>query len=258
MAGMPGLRLRSASSQTACPEATGGGRVKKPDREDYVRALRRHFSRAEILEFIAEGRKRVWPGLNRDPFRLVTADQFVKQWSPLGVDFRLAKLSWRDGLELLGFYVKKQKGLCPRPLICVNTAHHPALVGITFAHEMGHHLTSQMFAPRSTRARAFPFNSGYAKHMYDARELAADILVSVGMYPQTEAYELFSNCGRNAPRKPVGHELTDALPVRAHQFLARHYLRFNGNLSIDRKALCKAGLTHYTILRQALLEGFDL
>lgn len=252
------LGLKSASQAREAPRiaAREGGRSKEPGCADYRRALREHFSRGELLEIISESRKRVWPRLNRDPVRLVTANQFVKHWSPLGVDFRLAKLPWPDGLAMLGFYVRRTKGLFSRPVICVNTVHHPALVGITFDHEMGHHLTSQIFV--SSHDAAFSLNIGYAGHMHDAAELAADILVAVGIYPQTSAGELFADVGQNIPVKLAGHELTERLSAPVQDFLVSHYLGDGGNLSAEKKSFCKAGLAHYTILRQALLEEFDL
>src|SRR5713226_5787646 len=102
---MLALKGSSDTMETSPSNIIGRGHAEDLGHEMYGAALRSQFSRREILEIIDEGRKRVWPRLNRDPVQLVTSEQFVKHWSSLDVEFRLAELAWPDGLALLGFYI---------------------------------------------------------------------------------------------------------------------------------------------------------
>ncbi len=112
---------------------------------DYRQALRRCLSQAQVQQIVSIAKTRVWPHLNQQPVRLVSLDEFVRRWSTFGVDFKFASLPSKSGLSLLGFYLANADGLRERPLIFANTAHHPALVGLALDHEMGHHLTAQIF-----------------------------------------------------------------------------------------------------------------
>lgn len=111
---------------------------------DYRKALRRCLSHQEVRQILRTAKKRVWPNLNQEPVRLVSLDEFARRWSLFGVEVKFARLSRQNGSSLLGFYVAKSEGL-RSPLIFVNTEYHPALVGLTLDHEMGHHVTSSMF-----------------------------------------------------------------------------------------------------------------
>ena len=100
----------------------------------------------------------------------------------------MAKLSGAEGLGLLGFYVRKI-GASQLPLICVNTAHHPAAVGAAFSHEMGHHVIGRLFDSRKKHVQFLA--DAFAEHLNEPEELAADMLVSLGVFPK-ESRERFS------------------------------------------------------------------
>jgi len=112
--------------------------------------VRRCLSRWEIGEILLAGRRIVWPELNNQPVRLVARRSLPSIWAPIGIDFKFASLSWSTGLSLLGFYATISEGLLRRPLIHVNIAHHPAIVGVALDHEMGHHLTSYFLSEDRT------------------------------------------------------------------------------------------------------------
>ena len=144
----------------------------------------------------------VWPNLNREPLRLVTPEEFTRLWSRLGIDFKLAKFEGPKGLALMGFYADKL-GPSRRPLIYVNTAHHPAAIGAVFSHEMGHHLTAKIFASQEDHA-AYLTYTAFGDHLSDAPELAADCLVSLGVFPKDTARKMFAVEGKPSARaKPV-------------------------------------------------------
>src|SRR5258708_6738302 len=178
-------RLASKASRSASME------IQSLERQDYGRPLRRSLGRSEVRQIMAEARNSVWPRLNAESVRLVSPTEFTRLWSRLGVQFKLASLRGAEGLALLGFYVREMGG-SRLPLICVNTAHHPAAIGAAFTHEMGHHLIGRLFDSRKEHAQLLT-NTAYGEHLLDPEELAADILVSLGVFPQAIARKIFLN-----------------------------------------------------------------
>lgn len=220
---------------------------------DYRRSLRTHFDRCEVREIVAEARRRVWPDLNRAAVKLGPPAEFIRRWSGQGVEFRLANLSSATGQALLGFYVGRNP-LSKRALICVNTAHHGAAVGAAFSHEMGHHLTAQLFDARNQPAR-FLYYTGYGEHLDDPVELAADILVSVGVYSRGAAALLL---GKQREAGGGRRTLGDSFAGVLRYFDRGFGLVFDAKLATNRKLQYLAGLVHYTQLRKALLDEYDI
>ena len=162
---------------------------------DYGYALRSHLSRAEVREIVREAKRTAWPHLNDAAVRLGSMKEFAERASALGADFRIAKMPWPSGLALFGFYFGKDSGLEKRPLICLNGAHHPAAVATAFLHEVGHHVTAELFSTRKEMIQ-LSRQTGYGAHLDDPRELAADVLVSLGLYPRKMASQLFGASSR--------------------------------------------------------------
>ena len=76
-----------------------------------------------------------------------------------------------------------------RPLIYVNTAHHPLAVSATFCHEVGHHVSTELFG-RGSEPVHFFFDADYNSHLEDPGELAADAVVSIAAYPEPIARDV--------------------------------------------------------------------
>jgi len=227
------------------------------EQHDYGRPLRRALGRAEVRAIVAEARGTVWPHLNDESVRLVSPDEFTRFWSGLGVQFRLAKLRGAEGLALLGFYVRKMGG-SKLPLICVNTAHHPAAVGAAFSHEMGHHLIGRLFDSRKDHARFLTYTS-YGEHLDDPEELAADVLVSLGVFPAPIARKMFMQSEKGIlPKDPAG-EISSAVSdsVLKH-FELRYGLNFDEPLPSAKKLQYLAALIHFAKLRRALLTEYGI
>jgi hypothetical protein len=220
---------------------------------DYGLPLRRSLDRRQVLEIVGEARSMVWPHLNREPVRLVTPREFTRLWSSLGVDFRLANFGGPRGLALMGFYARKI-GPSRRPLIYVNTAHHPAAVGAAFSHEMGHHLTARIFASEKDLARYLTYTA-YADHLDAPAELAADCLVSLGVFPGDVARKMFEvdrqASERGKPDEPM-------LARVSSYFQSRYGLYLDARLSAHKKLPYLAGMIHYANLRRALLTEYDI
>jgi len=260
-AGFEGIvrKLSSVASVTRSDDTSG---LAEPRSEiagiiskHYGQALRQCLSRWEVREIANEGKNRVWPGLNRQPVTLVSPPEFVRRWSAFGVDFKFASLPWKEGRSLLGFYVKKIDRVRTRPLIFVNTAHHPAVVGVALDHEMGHHLTSQLFAADK---QAQPLSqTGFEEHLAEPAELAADTLVSLGIFPAPVARTLFSEASRVASRSRSS-ELADPAFTKLLEYIANRYgFRFNQLRGVNKRFQALAALVHYAKLRRALLDEYN-
>jgi hypothetical protein len=248
-------RAASRSSSSACRSVHS--EIRFLEQHDYARPLRSSLGRGEVQAIIAEARRSVWPHLNEEPVRLVSPGQFTRFWSGLGVQFRLTKLGGPAGLALLGFYVRKMGG-SRLPLICVNTAHHPAAVGAAFSHEMGHHLTGQLFDSHKEHAQLLAYTS-YGEHLEDPEELAADVLVSLGVYPKSVARRIFMNTEEKKTPRSVAEELPGTLSATVLKYFEDRYgLSFGERLLCTRKLQYLAGLIHFAKLRRALLTEYDL
>ena len=226
------------------------------ENREYSRSLRDCFSRSEVREIVREARARAWPSLNREAVRLGSMREFAARASSLGADFQIAKMSWPSGLALFGFYLSRGPGLRKRPLICVNAAHHRAAIGTAFAHEMGHHVTASLFGTRAQRPLPSLY-TGYESHLDDPLELAADIAVSLGMYPRKTALELFpeieiENAETDQPR------LKSATSAAALDYVRSQYGLDLSSISTQKRLQYQAAITHFTKLREALLHQYGI
>jgi hypothetical protein len=220
---------------------------------DYTHAVRACFSRAEVREIVGEGKRQAWPHLNEDAVRLGSTDEFARRAYDLGADFQIANMPWPSGLSVMGFYLGKDSGLEKRPLICVNGAHHPAAIATAFLHEVGHHVTADLFSVRNDEVQHSK-QVGYAGHLTAPRELAADVLVSLGIYPQRIAAKMFGIVGPN--RRGAADPPENSPAGKAVLGTARRYGLDLETLSIQKRLQYQAGLIHFTRLRQTLLEEY--
>jgi hypothetical protein len=224
------------------------------EHEDYGRQLRRLFARSEVREIVAEAKSTVWPHLNDESVRLVSPAEFTRFWSGLGVQFRMAKLDGAEGLAILGFYIRKM-GKSQLPLICVNTAHHPAAIGAAFSHEMGHHLMGRLFGSRKEHAQFMAYKA-YREHLNDPEELAADILVSLGVLPKATARKIFMKPEQRSV-KSAAEELPSSASRSVLEYMENRYgLGFTEQPAQKPEYL--AGLIHFAKLRHALLAEYDI
>ncbi len=195
----------------------------------------------------------VWPHLNREPLRLVTPHEFTRLWSSLGIDFKLANFGGPQGLALMGFYAGKM-GPSRRPMIYVNTAHHPAAVGVAFSHEMGHHLTAKLFDSKKEHTHYLTYTA-YAEHLENPEELAADSLVSLGAFPGDIARKMFE--GESGPSESAKPD--EPVFARISNYVQSRYgFNLDARLPAHKKLPYLAGMIHYANLRRALLDEYDI
>ena len=247
--------FRRDSNKGNLSEVPGSGdEIKKLANLDYAGPLRKCLSRDQLDDLIHDARRTIWPHLNLEPLRLGSISEFSTTFSKLGIVVCPTKMSPQRDPALLGFYIKKTEVLSGRSMICVNTAHHPAAVGATFVHEMGHHLTSEIFGSHSEPASFLAYTE-YAKHLNEPSELVADIMVSLGIYPQPLARKMLAR--KNESLGTSGSVETSSSTIL--KYLAKQYgLSFEQKLPGSQKVQYLAGLLHYTKLREALRDEFDL
>src|SRR5258708_15768365 len=244
-------RLASKASRSASME------IQSLERQDYGRPLRRSLGRAEVRQIMAEARNSVWPRLNAESVRLVSHTEFTRLWSRLGVKLQLASLGGAEGLALMGFYVREMGG-SRLPLICVNTAHHPAAIGAAFSHEMGHHLVGRLFNSRKQHAQLLTYTA-YGDHLEDPEELAADILVSLGVFPEAIARKIFLTPQKGRHSKSATAELPDSVSTNVLKYFeGRFGLSFGAYLPSAKKLQYLAAVVHFAKLRRALLTEYDI
>ena len=224
---------------------------------EYGQALRACLSRAEVREVVSVAKRKAWPHLNDGAARIGSMREFAERASALGADLRIAKMPWPSGLAVLGFYLGGDSGLDSRPLICLNGAHHPAAIATAFLHEVGHHVTAKLFSNRDESVQ-LSRQTGYEAHLVDPRELSADILVSLGMYPRNMAAQLFEVGSRRKASASAEQHIASSPAAKAVAATARRYGLNLGSLSIQKMLQYQAGLVHFTRLRQALLDEYGL
>ena len=144
------------------------------------------------------------------------------------------------------------------PLICVNTAHHPAAIGAAFSHEMGHHLVGRLFDSRKDHAQLLTYTA-YGEHLDDPEELAADVLVSLGVFPEALARKIFLEPGKGRKSKSASAELPDPVSARVLKyFKGRFGLSFGAQIPSQKKLQYLAAVVHFAKLRRALLTEYDI
>jgi len=234
--------------------------IERLSRRDYVRSLRRVLNYGTIIGILSNA-QRVWPNLNQAQLNIATPRQFERRayqmTAGLNVHLQASPYAGPEGLALRGFYVEKRRRVLKRPLIYVNTAHQPGAVSSTFCHELGHHLTSQLFGTQSEGVHFF-FDADYAAHLDDPVELAADVLVSLAGYPESRARQLFAtpwNWGLVARTGKLSAEVFGKVRKHAETHLG---IDFSREWPANQRLNYLAGMIHYAKLRWALLAEYDL
>jgi hypothetical protein len=224
---------------------------------DYARSLQRHLPYRELLKLEAAFRVLV-PGFNREVMGMMPIDQLAAIAASLNVYFEASPYDGEAGLALRGFYIPREKGLLERPLIYLNSAHHPLAVAATFCHEVGHHMRAEASCADEEREVHFCVDANYAFHLEEPDELAADAMVSIAGYPKPIARKIFAipwKWGLVARAKDV----TEAALAEVRSHLKKAYgFDIMGGLPEDRKLNYLSGMIHFARLRWALLSEYDI
>ncbi len=230
--------------------------IKRLLRRDYVQALQKCLGRREVESLVAAAAE-VLPEINCEPIT-VPKERCAEIARKLSVHLSTRPYRGPEGLALRGFYVHKAEALLSKPLIYVNTAHHPAAVSATFGHEIGHHLAYRVFHESGTQVHFF-LDADYAAHLDDPIELAADVLVSLGGYPRALAQRIFGPASSGAALIGQARRLTGQAVTQICQHLKHDYrLDFTRPGQPSRNLTYLGGMVHYAKLRWALLAEYDL
>lgn len=224
-------------------------------RRDYVRTLRRHLAYQGVKSLIlACGR--IFANFNRQSIEMLTVERFHEIAAELSVEVCALPYSNPGGLALRGFYAPTAAWRLQRPLIYVNTAHHPLAAMTTFLHELGHHLACDLWGLPQRDVHLF--DTDYRAHLRMPHELGADIVVSIAGYPKPLARRLFP-MGWNHGLVAQARDLGDATIQDIHKHLGGAYGFNIVNCASREQALhYLAGMIHYAKLRWALLGEFDI
>ncbi len=162
-------------------------------RRDYAPSLQRLLKQSD-LENVVQSAQAIFPNLNRahDPMRIENwlsgpasnglEVLFSDVTNRLDVHFQGSPFTGPEGLALRGFFIDRDAKLLKRPLIYVNTAHHPVAVAATLFHEVGHLVATKVFTRRDPGVHLF-FDADYSSHLDDLEELCADTVLSLVAYP---------------------------------------------------------------------------
>jgi hypothetical protein len=236
---------------------------KKPDTDirrlvahDYVRSLRKGLGYRQITTLL-KAFKEIFPGFNSESLEMMSRKRFAEIAVEMRFHLRATPYEGEEGLALRGFYVTSAEGSLKRPLVYVNTAHHPLAAATTFVHELGHHVSAKLLGLDQELVHFF-FDSDYAAHLEEPGELAADVAVSLAGYPEGKARQIFAqpwDWGLVARAKNLSEEnLSD---IRVH--LKRVYgFDLMGRVPADRRVHYLTGMIHYAKLRWAVLAEYDL
>jgi hypothetical protein len=230
--------------------------IKRLVRHDYVRSLRRNLPYHEIRALVSAFTEKL-PGFNREVVGMLPTDQLAGWASALDLHFKAAPYAGDDGLALRGFYVTRADGILKRPLIYVNTAHHPLAVSSTFCHEVGHHMSSEVLGADETPVHFF-FDADYASHLEEPSELGADVMVSLAGYPEPIARKIFATpwkWGLVARAK----DLTEAALLEVRSHLKKAYgFDLMERIPANQRLHYLSGMIHYAKLRWALLAEYEI
>lgn len=250
-------RAKSAGAQQLEAWKKPEADLRRLVRHDYVTSLRRNMNYHQLRQLVAAFQE-LLPEFNRETTGMMSIERFAQMASEMHFHFKAAPYEGPEGLALRGFYVTRKQGILKRPLIYVNTAHHPLAVSATFCHEVAHHFSSELFEAEADEPVHFFFDADYAAHLNEPGELASDAMVSLAAYPETTARRFFAtqwDWGLVARAKN--------LPEAALNEVQKHLKKIYGfnlmeRIPPDRRLHYLAGMIHYAKLRWALLIEYDL
>jgi hypothetical protein len=257
--GLPDELLRSNARKFAAWKKPAAA-IQRLLKQDYVRSLRRNLSYTDVCTLVSEFEK-IFPRFNARSVAMMSTRQFGTIAARLNFHLQAMPYGGSEGLALRGFYVTRAEGILKRPLIFVNTAHHPLAVTTSFIHELAHHVTNEVLSlpPESVH---FFFDADYATHLAEPGELAADVMVSLAGYSAETARRIFPWAWKWGLVARTENFMEAAFEeVRAH--LRKVYgfdltARNLDRISPDERVNRLAGIIHYAKLRWALLGEYDL
>lgn len=241
-------------------------------RRDYAPSLRKLLDQADVDDILRSARG-ILPNLNRDhdPVRIERWLKgspssglqvlFAHLMNCLDVDFQGSPFTGPEGLALRGFFVNRDDQMLRRPLIYVNTAHHPVAAAAALFHEVGHLVAAEVFDQRRQPVHLF-LDADYNSHLNDVEELTVDIVLSLVAYPAPIARKIFGSqlkWGGLAKKAPLGDEVFSQVSEhsRAHFGVSLQAGKIR-KIPPRRKLNYLAGMIHFAKLRSTLLVEYGV
>jgi len=242
--------------------------IRRLARRGYASSLRKLLDRSDVENIVCSARN-FFPDLNsdHDPVlieRWLTGPSarglevlFSQVTDRLDIHFQGTPFTGPEGLALRGFFVNRNDESLKRPLIYVNTAHHPVAAATLF-HEVGHLVASKVFDERHQAVHLF-FDADYLSHLNDLEELSANIVLSLVAYPAPIAKTIFGTPW-NWRALATTAELSDLVFCQVSEhFRARFGVSLAAaDLSPRRKLNYLAGMIHFAKLRSTLLVEYGV
>jgi hypothetical protein len=219
-------------------------------RRDYDLTLKRHFDRTQLRQLVKELR-RTLPTLNRQIYRITDLTRLAGIARKLGVTLQDHAFRGSEGAGFRGFYVNEVEVL-RNPIIWVNTAAPPAAAAAAFWHEVGHHLTSQVWGVSHSVSPSF--NTSERDDFSDPREIAADLVRVLGGYPKVIAQSLFGGGDMERTRYDADRLVAKAIPH------VRSVMGFDlrNQFSAQENIFYLGGMIHTAKLRTTLLSQYGI
>jgi len=244
--------LSYAKSQTPKVVPDGAGRYfSAVSRLDYSSTMRSQFDRHELRHAVSEFRH-LLPTLNRSVFAETDLDRLAAIASSFGVVLQRGTFEGPEGDTLRGFYVNDST-VIRQPMICLNIAHHRVSRAAAFWHEMGHHLTHEIFGGPAGRLN-LTSTAGYYKRLTDPQEILADVVLALAGYPKAIAARMFRGSEGESGKSeivllvPKVRSYLDSITEFDCQRTSSQYERLN----------VLAGMIHIAKLRSTLLNEYGI
>jgi hypothetical protein len=255
-------RILAEVSSSGAGRRADGRQLKREIRDllkrDYVSTLHDSFGRGEINHLVGTA-SAIWPDFNRSPMGPPSMRLFAEVSEHLSLHFSSAPYRKRGGFAVRGFYVRKTPASLGKPLIYVNSAHHPLAVGTAFCHEVGHHLSAGMFCASGEQPQARLYlGAACSTRLNDRVELAADIIVSLAGYPRPMAQQIFGGAAREDSMPDLQARDVNVFDAVREHLRSRYGFDLAAVLAPARKLNYLTGMIHYARLREALLTEYNV
>lgn len=244
--------LSYSKSQTPKIASDGADRYFSAiSRLDYSSTILSQFDRHELRRAFSEFRH-LLPTLNRSVFVETDLNQLAKIASSFGIVLQRGTFEGPEGDTLRGFYINDGT-MMKQPIICLNIAHHRVSRAAAFWHEMGHHLTHEIFGGPAGRLN-LTSTAGYHKHLTDPQEILADVVLALAGYPKAIAGRMFRGSKVETSKSeamllvPKVRSYLDSITEFDWQRTASKYERLN----------VLAGMIHIAKLRSTLLNEYGI
>ena len=116
----------------------------------------------------------------------------------------------------------------------------------------------RLFDSRKEHAQMLS-NTAYGEHLNDPEELAADVLVSLGVFPEAIARKIFLKPGIKKSPKTAAEELPDSVSATVLKYMeSRFGLDFSESIPSAKKLQYLVAVIHFAKLRHALLTEYEI